>query len=164
MIGTDALVAALSAHESRVFNYFRRMGVDAEMSRDLSQETFLRAIAGARRYRGDASAVVWLLGIARNVYFEWVRAQMRARSTVQRMAASDDRAGRDDPAADPDVADALLDLDQAHREVLVLRYVLDLPSETVARLLGITDEATRQRVSRAKAEFRRAWEVSHART
>jgi len=62
------------------------------------------------------------------------------------------------PGAEPvDVERALARLDADHREVLVLRFVLDLPSREVAAALGITDDAARQRVSRAKAEFREVW-------
>jgi RNA polymerase sigma-70 factor (ECF subfamily) len=150
--GPVDLVAAFRAHEARVFNYFRRMGAGRDSARDLSQETFLRAIQGARRFRGEAPVEVWLLGIARNVYREWLRRRV-----------PDPATGEDDGVAEGpgperlDVARALLALEPSHREVLVLRFVLDLSGEEVAQLLGIGHDAVRQRVARAKAEFRRVW-------
>ena len=43
-------------------------------------------------------------------------------------------------------------------EVLVPRYSLDLPGAEVARLLGISPDAVRQRLARAKDAFHRVWE------
>ena len=149
----DDLVAALEAHERRVFNYFRRMGVPWEPARDCAQETFLRAIRGAARYRGDAPAEAWLLGIARNVFREWIRATRRVAPTAPDIAVPG-------PGTDRlDVELALSRLHQDHREVLVLRFVLDLPGEEVARIIGVSHDALRQRVSRAKTEFRRIWDL-----
>lgn len=57
-----------------------------------------------------------------------------------------------------DVAQALAGLDPDHSEVLVLRFVLDLSSKAVAAALGISDDAVRQRVTRAKSEFKKVWD------
>src|SRR6266542_416273 len=70
---TVDLEEAFGAHAARIFNYFRKMGVPREGAADLAQDTFLRAIRSAARYRGDAPVEVWLLGIARNVFREWLR-------------------------------------------------------------------------------------------
>ncbi len=140
-------------HEVRVYTYFRRMlppGSDAV--RDLAQETFYRAFRDAHKFRGEAAVSTWLLGIARNVFLEWWRSQRRERpqgdSDVQEVAPAAD-------ARDIDVERALRLLEPDHREVLVLRFALDLPGEEVAAILGITHEAVRQRVARAKRSSRR---------
>lgn len=57
-----------------------------------------------------------------------------------------------------DVERALAGLEPDSREILILRFVLDLPSREVALALGISDQAVRQRVARAKAEFKKGWE------
>jgi RNA polymerase sigma factor (sigma-70 family) len=152
--GQPDLASALAAHQGRVYTYFRRMGVASEAARDMSQETFVRAIAGSRRYRGDAPFVVWLLGIARNVFREWAR-----RHREEPVADPGSEQGPDPtPSAEAmDVGRTLARLDRDHREVLVLRFVLDLSGEEVARVLGVSHEAVRQRVARAKAEFRSLW-------
>jgi RNA polymerase sigma factor (sigma-70 family) len=150
----DALIAALEAHQRKVFNYFRRMGMPREPARDCSQETFLRAIRGASRFRGDAPPEVWLLGIARNVFREWLRSDrhlVEEAPDVMMVGPDEERV---------DVQRALSRLDSDHREVLVLRFVLDLPGEEVARILHVSHDAVRQRVARAKREFRRIWDAS----
>jgi RNA polymerase sigma-70 factor (ECF subfamily) len=156
--GRFDLAGAFAEHEARVFTYFRRMVPGRENARDLTQETFYRALRGAHRYRGDAPVPAWLLGIARNVFLEWLRKHRREASPVG--ADPPGRSGSPGPEPDPvDVERALLLLDPEHREVLVLRFALDLSGEEVAAILGISHDAVRQRVARAKGEFRKAWEV-----
>ena len=66
---------------------------------------------------------------------------------------------RPEPVAERlDVERVLATLAPADREVLVLRFTLDLPGERVAELLGISHAALRQRVARAKTQFQRRWE------
>lgn len=160
----DPLAEALRSHETQVASYLRRMGADRDAVADLTQETFLRAIRGAHRWRGG-STTAWLLGIARNVHREWVRGQIAGRRTVSAVAADPSTAAVGPPADadDLDLAALLQRLDEDDREVLVLRYVLDLPGEDVAALLGVGHDALRQRVARAKQRLHEALETSDVR-
>ena len=55
-------------HERAVFRYFYRRTANVELAADLSAECFAAALIGCERFRpGDAPAVAWLFGIARNV-------------------------------------------------------------------------------------------------
>lgn len=139
-------------HELRVFNYFRRMVPDRESAADLTQETFLRALRVAHRFRGESSVTTWLLGIARRVYLEWVRKQRRFEVDVTPQDAGD-------PSSSDfvDIERALARLPAEHREVLVLRFALDLSGEDVARILDVSHDAVRQRITRAKRAFRDVW-------
>ena len=156
------LAEAFGAHAPRVFTYFRRMGLPRDGAADLAQETFLRAIRAAPRYRGEAPVETWILGIARNVFREWLRARRDHGEPFPPDADGSESRAAGPPPDEPsterlDVERALARLDSEHREVLVLRFVLDLSGEEVAALLGISHDAVRQRVARAKGEFRRLW-------
>jgi RNA polymerase sigma-70 factor (ECF subfamily) len=153
---TIDLAGAFAEHERRVYTYFCRMVGERDTARDLTQETFVRALRGATRYSGEAPVGAWLLGIARNVFLEWLRKAARERPAERVDPPAEAVAGPD--AERLDVERALARLEPEHREVLVLRFSLDLAGEDVARLLGISHDAVRQRVSRAKDAFRDAWE------
>lgn len=156
MDGPPNLEQAFSAHSPRVYNFVRRMVRSPEAARDLSQETFLRAFQAAPKYRGDAPVEIWLLGIARNVVREWLRKHREVPfDTPTPDVAQVESSGPERI----DVERALARMEPESREVLVLRFVLDLPGEEVARILGISHDAVRQRVVRAKAAFRAAWEA-----
>src|SRR5687768_10165786 len=54
-------------HERLVLAYFRRRTPSADVAVDLTAETFVAALASARRFRrGREPAVAWLFGIARH--------------------------------------------------------------------------------------------------
>jgi RNA polymerase sigma factor (sigma-70 family) len=146
------LAELFKEHQLRVFTYFRRMVYERETAADLTQETFLRAFRVAHRFRGDSSVTTWLLGIARHVYMEWIRRQRTPLAEAAGAVATDPSAGDS-----IDVERALGRLSPEHREVLVLRFALDLPGEDVARILGVSHDVVRQRTARAKQAFRQVW-------
>ncbi len=146
------LAELFKEHQLRVFTYFRRMVYERETAADLTQETFLRAFRVAHRFRGDSSVTTWLLGIARHVFMEWVRKQ---REPVAQLGG--EAAGDPSSSDSVDVVRALARLSPEHREVLVLRFSLDLPGEDVARILDVSHDVVRQRTGRAKQAFREVW-------
>ena len=146
------LAELFKEHELRVFNFFRRMGVPRDPAADLTQETFLRAFRIAGRFRGESTVTTWLLGIARLVYLEWIRKRRPPDLDL------DPPANADPSASDSvDIERTLTRLPAEHREVLVLRFALDLSGEEVALILGVSHDAVRQRTSRAKKAFRELW-------
>lgn len=152
---TNTLTESFRQHERAVFTYLRRLGVPPDDAADLAQTTFLRALRGIERFRGESTVKTWLIGIARNVWREWLREQHRRDTGL----GSLDVAGADG-STDLDVADVLARLDVEVREVLVLRHILDLPTNEMAVLLGISEAAVRQRLSRAAMAFKESWNTS----
>jgi RNA polymerase sigma-70 factor (ECF subfamily) len=146
------LAAELKRHEDAVYTYFRRVGRQPADAADLTQDTFVRALVGVDRFRGDSTYRTWLLGIARNLHREWIRRSYR--SPIPDDAIDIVDPGSDDTTA---VTDALGLLPLDERELLVLHHVEGLQSKEIAMLLGISDAATRQRLSRAAAAFRKVW-------
>jgi RNA polymerase sigma-70 factor (ECF subfamily) len=145
-------------YSSDVFNFMRRMGAGADDAADLSQETFVRALRGADRFRGDSTVRTWLFGIARNVFRERVRHSQRHR-TVPFTDVADRATGSGSETFWVEIEGLLATLDADDREVLVLRFAFDLSGQETAAALGISHEAVRQRVTRARAAFKKCWEA-----
>ncbi|VAW09641.1 hypothetical protein MNBD_ACTINO02-756 [hydrothermal vent metagenome] len=146
-------------YSSDVFNFMRRMGAGQNDAADLAQETFLRALRGAGRFRGDSSVRTWLFGIARNVFRESLRHHERHR-TAPLTPEIDRSAGDGSQTSWVEIETVLATLNTDDREALVLRFVFDLSGEETADTLGISHDAARQRISRARAAFKRNWESS----
>ena len=140
--------------------YFTRRTYDGEVALDLTAETFARVMASRQKFRGDthAEAQAWVWGIARNVlgeFFERGRVEQRAlkRLGLKAPVASDDEIARIEELAELGdlrhaVRQALEDLHADQREALKLRVVEELEYATIARRLGISEQAARARVSR----------------
>lgn len=150
----NSIIDSWRQHETAVYNYFRKMGAQPSDAADLTQETFVRAMVGARRFRGEGSVRAWVIGIARNLFREWLRRKRRVEIPSDSPPETS-RLGSEEVGTD--IEAVLVGLAPDSREVLIMRFVLDLSSRETALALGITDDAVRQRVTRARTEFEAAW-------
>lgn len=126
---------------------------DRQDAEELTQETFLRACSAAKRYRGDASVRAWLFGIARRVLWEAARAGIFDRP----QALADAPVDVIDHEERLDVERAFASLDVIDREVLMLVDVLGFPPSQAARVVGITPDALRMRLHRARQHLRQRY-------
>jgi RNA polymerase sigma-70 factor (sigma-E family) len=119
---------------------------------DVAQETLARAFVHWRRVRGYAEA--WVVRVAGNLAIDTWRRR-------QRVDTQDDTEGRAATAPGPDgqrvdLHRALDTLSRRQREVIVLRFLADLPEADVAKALGCSVGSVKQHASRGLAALR-AW-------
>ena len=139
-----------------VYGYLLYLTKNWAVAEDLTSETFEAAMRKWRRFdpaRGTPRA--WLLAIARSTALDWFRADARRRKREERAGAAE-RHEEGVPFGDslsPELAESMERLSAGEREVVVLRIVLDLDGEEVARLLGITPTAVSTRLSRALSKL-----------
>lgn len=154
--GADALLSVYDEALPSVYGYVVRRCADRAVAEDVTSETFLAAMDTVRR---DASAVPstpWLIGIARHKLADHWRRMRRTPEPVDELPETTD----DDWDAHLDRMVAhhtLATLGPAHRAVLTLRYVDDLPVADCAQILDRTVGATEALLTRAKRAFRAAY-------
>jgi RNA polymerase sigma-70 factor (ECF subfamily) len=157
-----AFEAFVERHQDAVYRYlvlFTGEAVDAE---DALQDAFIAAWHGAGTFRGEGAARAWLLAIARHA------AGRRRRRRVQEPASfvSLEQLGLDAGWGEswealPDSADdrgalltaALERLRPEEREVIVLRDLEGFSGEETAALLGLTLQAMKTRLHRARLQL-----------
>jgi RNA polymerase sigma-70 factor (ECF subfamily) len=140
---------------------FRLTG-NEEDARDVVQEAYLRAFKSLKRFRGDAQFTTWLYRITANCASTALvkRGKHRHDELTDETPLVDDR-----PAADPEgradaafdrerVSEALQELPDGLRAVIVLRDIYDLPHEQIAGELGISEAAAKVRLHRARRKLR----------
>ncbi|HEV3001069.1 MAG TPA: RNA polymerase sigma factor [Solirubrobacteraceae bacterium] len=137
---------------------------DAGEAEDAAQEAFVKAHAALPRFRHGAAWRPWLLRIVANEARNRRRAAGRRAHLALRAARAEPAIeapapGRDDPG--PLLA-ALGRLEPAHREVVVLRHLLDLPEAECAAVLGCRRGTVKSRLSRALARLRADLEAADA--
>ena len=128
--------------------------VDDQSAADLTQETFVRAVSGLRRYRADAPALTWLLAIARHTCMDELRTRTRQRRRDGQVSAGCDGASTSpDPADEVSVRDLIGRLDPDRRAAFVLTQLLQLPYDQTARICGCPPGTVRSRVARARDDL-----------
>jgi RNA polymerase sigma factor (sigma-70 family) len=112
--------------------------------RDALQETLTAAWQGLPRLEDPRKVRPWLLGIAAH----------KAADVVRRSTGGADHElelpGREDESTF-ELREAILALPQRFRDVLLLRYLLQLSEEEVAAALGIRVGTVKSRTARARA-------------
>ena len=148
-----SFASVAEAHLSDVYGYLVYLVGDRSVAEDLAGETFERALKAWRRYDARRGAPkTWLCQIARSTALDHLRSESRRRRREQAWAEGDE--GERTPTAphegfSPELERALRSLTAGEREVIALRVVLELETETAARLLGVSATACTTRLSRA---------------
>jgi RNA polymerase sigma-70 factor (ECF subfamily) len=154
-----AFDAAYAKYRARLHGFLLRLTRRPELTEDLFQETWLKLARNASRLEEDTDLAAWLFTVARNA---WISHCRWAVLDVSRLVALDvEPAAREpDPDARADAArrvarleTALASLPPASREVLLLVGVEGFEQEQAARILGISYDALRQRLARARAQL-----------
>jgi RNA polymerase sigma-70 factor (ECF subfamily) len=170
----DELVAAARAGDDAAFDALvratyvdtytlaHRLTGDDEDARDVTQEAYLRAYRGLRRFRGEAQFTTWLYRITTNCASTHLGRRSRHRhEELHDDLPLDDLRPSADPVARAEhgalrerVGHALRALPPRLRAVVVLRDIYDLPHEAIAAELGISESAAKVRLHRARRKLR----------
>ena len=166
----DALVVRYTAD---IYALLFRLTEDAEEARDLTQETFLRALKAVKNFRGDADLKTWLYRIAvnesRNRFRWWKR---RSRNLTVSLDAPDAfsetplteriSARSENPETETlrrerqqALRNALGKLSANYREAIILRDIEGLSYEEIAAALETSVGTVKSRIARGREELRK---------
>jgi RNA polymerase sigma-70 factor (ECF subfamily) len=155
----------------RMLAAIRRILRNEEDAHEALQDAFLSAFRGLARFSGDSRLSTWLHRIAVNAALM----KLRAKRTVQEKPIDDlfprfDETGHELAPNEPweEAADELVskaetraivrelvnELPESYRVALLLRDILELPTEEVARQLEVTPNAVKIRIHRARQALR----------
>jgi RNA polymerase sigma factor (sigma-70 family) len=146
-----------AAHARSVFRYARSRLPAAE-AEDVTAEVF--AIAWRKGELPD-NPRAWLLGVARRVMANQVRAQHRRTALAERVRTHPSPPDQDDVrlVGELDELRRALDLLRpADREVIALLAAAELSTSEVAQVLGCTTATAATRVHRARRRLQAAYE------
>jgi RNA polymerase sigma-70 factor, ECF subfamily len=148
----DAFCQLAECHRVPLMRYLSiRLGGE-EAAAEAAQETLVRAYSTLRKLKRPEAFRSWLLGIARRVAQETYRARRRRPPAgLLRREAVVEPDDRPDAAVDQAVAD----LPELYREVVLLRYYGGLSCAEVSRQLGVPVGTVTMRLSRAYAMLRK---------
>jgi RNA polymerase sigma factor (sigma-70 family) len=155
----DAFDDVYAAFNTRLFTFLVRLSRRREVAEDLLEETWLRLVKHARRLEADTRLGPWLFTVARNLHVSYMRSRMLEDSTETSLIAlwpfSAERSSPFEAAAASElerrIERALAVMPSTSREVLLLVAVAGMDHSDAADVCGITPDALRQRLHRARA-------------
>lgn len=149
---------SLTAQARNLLNYrFRIAGMEPHEADDLTQECLVELVQRADKFdesRGSFEA--WIGGFARNALRSWYRKEALRKATERPIEHAVEIP---DPAVRAYEAEAiehcLSELCLVDRELVYMRFALEMSFDDIARAANITGMNARKRVSRSVERLRR---------
>lgn len=160
-----AFALLVETYQRQVFALVFRMLGDRAEAEDLAQEVFVTVFKSIDRFRGEAKLSTWIYRIATNHCrnrFKYLRRRHHGRTKdIDDTQQSQIARPMTDPMPRPDeaaegrqmeriVKRALSELEDDHREVIVLRDLQQRPYSEIAELLGVAEGTVKSRLFRAR--------------
>jgi RNA polymerase sigma-70 factor (ECF subfamily) len=159
----------LEAHRDRVYNITYRMLGNRAEAEDVAQEVFITVFKTIETFREESKFSTWLYRVTVNHCKNRIKylAHRHDRDRDELDETSHGVNGAEVPrAAQPDRAlqgvqmevllqQAIADLDDDHRVVVVLRDVEDLSIEEITEITGLPDGTVKSRLHRARLALRK---------
>lgn len=167
-----AVEALLVKYERQVYGLGRRIVGQHQDAEEVTQQTFLSVIEHLGEFREESQFRTWLLRIATNHALALLRRRaVRAGPSLDEQSTDDSYEGMPHPEyiavwhETPEeiamrretrqyVDDALAELGEKYRTVFVLRDIQGLSTRETADILGISVEAAKVRLLRARLMLR----------
>lgn len=126
---------------------------DRQEAEDLVAEAFARAWASWQRVSGHPVPRAWVVRTALNARISWWR-RYRREVVTSEAGAGVAAVPADAEQVEPEVLAALQQLPERQRQVVSLRFLLDLDVAATARTLGLAEGTVRAHTARAMAALR----------
>lgn len=160
-------------HYKRVFNYIHTIVNDYEISKDLTQDTFLKAYLSFKRLRSKEAFPIWIMRIARNLSINRMKKEHLKRMRFISLFTKKYDKEVLDYIQDPDISleekankseeeglikKVLNGMPSRMREVLILKEWEDLSYEEIGKIMKISRKAVKSLIHRARQEMKKRLE------
>jgi RNA polymerase sigma-70 factor (ECF subfamily) len=160
-----AVVELYTAYADRIYSLvFNQVDRDRDAAQDIVQETFLAASKSASKFRGRSKVYTWLYSIAHKKVADFYRRRKReAKYQTESSDSQIDRSASGEPVVteameseeqDRVVQETLSGLPLHYKEVLMLKYVEEMPVAEISQVMGRSPKSIEGLLTRARRELR----------
>ncbi len=159
----DAFSEIVERYQKPVYNLCYRLLGNPGDAEDASQEAFMKAYRGLKKYDPERPFMSWMLAISYNQCMDQLR---RRRISWVGLEALFNRSDQQSPSAEiavdalgqaESVQKALSALSANDRAAVVLKYWYDYSYDEIAETLSLTNSAVKSRLHRARRELVDIW-------
>ena len=167
-ISAREFVRVVETHRPQIFRFLLASTRDVDLAETLTQECFLKAHRNWSRFRGESTAMTWLMRIAINLQKDhWRNRRMQFWRQTRANAVDVDEASDWLPSGERTAEQRLLareqvgrvwkavdGLSERQRTVFLLRYVEEQELNEIAKATGLSEGTVKAHLSRALAKVR----------
>jgi RNA polymerase sigma-70 factor (ECF subfamily) len=141
----------------RLYRWLYHLTRDRHAAEDLTQETFLRALAAVKSFRPGSNFRAWVFRIGHNNFVNQKRAERRTKHQLPEDSAAPELGIAELAAENHEVLEvvmrAVADLPSDFRAALLLHVQEGMAYREVAEALKTTEETARWRVFKARQKL-----------
>ncbi len=160
--------SVVQAHRLQIFRFLLATTRDMDLAETLTQECFLKAHRNWDRFRGESSAMTWLMRIAINLEKDhWRNRRLQFWRHTRTNSVDLDEASEWLPSGERSVEQKMMAREQVQqvwkaveglsarqRTVFLLRYVEDQELSEIALATGLSEGTVKAHLSRALVKVR----------
>jgi RNA polymerase sigma-70 factor (ECF subfamily) len=168
-IATQEFDAVVAAHRTQILRFLLASTRDVDLAETLTQDCFLKAHRNWSSFRGESSALTWLMRIAINLQKDhWRNRRLQFWRQTRTNAVDLDEASDWLPSGERTAEQRMLakeqvahvwraveNLSERQRTVFLLRYVEELDLKEIADVTGMGEGTVKAHLSRALAKVRK---------
>lgn len=158
----------VASHRQQIFRFLLASTRDVDLAETLTQECFLKAHRNWASFRGESSAMTWLMRIAINLQKDhWRNRRLQFWRQTRTNSVDADEASEWLPSGERTQEQKLLarervsqvwraveGLSERQRTVFVLRYVEEMELSEIAEATGLSEGTVKAHLSRALGKVR----------
>ena len=152
----DDIEQAYTQHAQDVYRFLLSLTHDEDLSEELTQETFFRAMRTIANYNGSCKLSVWLCQIAKHLWYQWLNKRKRQNET----ALTDDLPAYESPEQTAlnrmekaDLYKVIRTLPELMREVVHMRLTGEFSFAEIGGILEKNENWARTTFYRAKQKI-----------
>ena len=143
-----------NAYYMQVYSFVMTLSKNRDLSEEITQKTFFKAMATDKKYRGDSALFSWLCSIAKNLLADEYRVQKKtspanhdsiSESNILETLVDEESAFR--------IYQVLHNLDEPYKEVFGLRVFGELSFQKIGLIFGKTENWARVTYHRARLKI-----------
>lgn len=139
-----------------VYHFVLRLCRSEQLAQDILQDTMLKAITSADKFRGSCSVKTWLCTIARNEYYNHVK-----RADNNNLPLDEALSVHGEPVEHCftdrlqalELHSVIHNLDEPYKEIFTLRVFAELKFSEIGKIFGKTENWARVTFFRAKEKI-----------
>ena len=149
-------------YQVRMYNYFLKLSFDTGASEDMTQNLFYRIIKYRKSFQYEqGSFKSWIYQIARNVHVDYFKQKRKHLQTIVNVDEYADQVQETERAYSEDelerLNNAMLELPDHHRELIVLSRYQGLKYEEIARIKDMSIGAIKVQIHRSIRQLKKIY-------